>query len=355
MKAALQQKIAPSSPLPRKQELNQLAVSDSSTDPVVGQSNDVDFKSLLLNSNRAEQSKRAAIKSGDLSSAKTYDDFLEQLNRQTDQERVPKNTLDKDDFLTLFVTQLQHQDPLNPKDGAEMASQLAEFNGLEQMINVNKALERLESAEKTSQSFSYINYIGKEVTVGGGKVYLGDKIEGEVSFKPKSPTNSTTLEVRNTNGAVVATRELGPFEEGDHQLVWDGMDQNGEKLPQGIYSLSIIAKNMKEEDIPVDVSTRVNITGLNLGAEDPNFYTSLGEMHYEDLTAIGEKGFAKTNTTPQVGNDLPQGLPDLASEATNVPPPEKISSQSSPEQGQKIDSNDVREQLLRDHLQQTPQ
>ncbi len=49
--------------------------------------------------------------------------------------------LGRDDFLKLLVTQLRHQDPLNPMDATAFASQLAEFSGLEQLIQVNKSLE----------------------------------------------------------------------------------------------------------------------------------------------------------------------------------------------------------------------
>ena len=51
--------------------------------------------------------------------------------------------LGKDAFLQLLVTQLQHQDPLNPQDNGEYIAQLAQFSSLEQMTNVAKQLEEL--------------------------------------------------------------------------------------------------------------------------------------------------------------------------------------------------------------------
>lgn len=40
--------------------------------------------------------------------------------------------MNKDDFLKLFVTQLQHQDPLNPADSSEFIGQLAQLTQVEQ-------------------------------------------------------------------------------------------------------------------------------------------------------------------------------------------------------------------------------
>ncbi len=58
--------------------------------------------------------------------------------------RVPSDALaDKDAFLQLLVAQIQNQDPLNPTDGMEFLSQLAQFSELEQMIGIRSELQAL--------------------------------------------------------------------------------------------------------------------------------------------------------------------------------------------------------------------
>ena len=47
-----------------------------------------------------------------------------------------KQSLDKDAFLKLMVTQLKYQDPLDPQDNSEYVAELAQFSSLEQMTNV---------------------------------------------------------------------------------------------------------------------------------------------------------------------------------------------------------------------------
>lgn len=39
-------------------------------------------------------------------------------------------------FLQLLVSQLQNQDPLNPADGTQFVTQLAQFSQLEQMLSI---------------------------------------------------------------------------------------------------------------------------------------------------------------------------------------------------------------------------
>jgi flagellar basal-body rod modification protein FlgD len=65
------------------------------------------------------------------------------------------------DYVKLLVTQLQNQNPLEPLDNNEMASQLAQFSQLQQLETMNSSFARvLTTIERT-----YANsLIGKEVS-----------------------------------------------------------------------------------------------------------------------------------------------------------------------------------------------
>ena len=63
-----------------------------------------------------------------------------------------KKNVDRDTFLTLLVAQLKNQDPLAPQEGAEFVAQLAQFNSLEQLININDRLNQLINQQKTQQT-----------------------------------------------------------------------------------------------------------------------------------------------------------------------------------------------------------
>jgi len=49
----------------------------------------------------------------------------------------------KEAFLRLLVAQIKNQDPMNPADGIEFLSQLAQFSQLEQMLNIRSELETI--------------------------------------------------------------------------------------------------------------------------------------------------------------------------------------------------------------------
>jgi flagellar basal-body rod modification protein FlgD len=67
----------------------------------------------------------------------------------------------KDDFLKLLVTQLKHQDPMNPMEEKDFMGQMAQFSSLEQITNLVTAVDRLGFSGEMAQS---VSLIGREVT-----------------------------------------------------------------------------------------------------------------------------------------------------------------------------------------------
>ena len=58
----------------------------------------------------------------------------------------------KDAFLKLLVAQIKYQNPLNPADGVQFLSQLAQFSQLEQLININGQLTTLVASGQTTDT-----------------------------------------------------------------------------------------------------------------------------------------------------------------------------------------------------------
>lgn len=69
-------------------------------------------------------------------------------------------TLGKEDFLNLLMTQLRNQDPLNVQDDREFIAQLAQFSTLEQTTNLGVSMENLANFQQMSQA---ANLIDREV------------------------------------------------------------------------------------------------------------------------------------------------------------------------------------------------
>ncbi|MFD1705886.1 flagellar hook assembly protein FlgD [Siminovitchia sediminis] len=79
-------------------------------------------------------------------------------------ESVDNGSLGKDAFMKILFTQLQNQDPLNPMEDTEFISQMATFSSLEQLMNMNKTLERFVQSTTQANLLAYSEFVGKEVT-----------------------------------------------------------------------------------------------------------------------------------------------------------------------------------------------
>ena len=82
-----------------------------------------------------------------------YSSITDPATSGTSKKKI-NNELGKDDFLQLLVTQLQHQDPLAPMEDKDFIAQMAQFTSLEQMKNMNNAVQITQAT----------SYIGKQVT-----------------------------------------------------------------------------------------------------------------------------------------------------------------------------------------------
>jgi flagellar basal-body rod modification protein FlgD len=86
----------------------------------------------------------------------------------------PNAILGKDDFLKLLVTQLQHQDPMNPMDDKDFMGQMAQFSSLEQITNLVEATQREAFSSQMSQSVGLIghqvSWVAADGTNGSGTV-----------------------------------------------------------------------------------------------------------------------------------------------------------------------------------------
>jgi flagellar basal-body rod modification protein FlgD len=68
----------------------------------------------------------------------------------------PKQLASKETFLQLLVAQIKNQNPLNPADGVQFLSQLAQFSELEQLMdmgaNISKIAESVTAEAPESSS-----------------------------------------------------------------------------------------------------------------------------------------------------------------------------------------------------------
>ena len=326
MSGKLQSQLAPVTP-PNSFEFNKLDIADKDKIQDKDSEPKVEFRSLLQNSNADTARERLAKKSGDLSAAKTDEEFRSMLAEKANPKRAPKNTLGKDDFMKLFIAQMQSQDPLNPQDSSQMAAQMAQFNGLEQMMNVNKTLETMLQSQSTDRAVGMVDYIGKEVDIGSGMLKWNKSKLTKSAFEVDQPLANAFVEIRDSSGQVISQQDLGNLMPGEHNVKWDGKLKDGSPANAGIYHFSLIGKTVDGQETPIPIKAKVKVTGVDLKTEGGAFFTELGKIGIKDIASVGLQGFedTKTATAPAIesitrsqGNPLNQEQDDASGIANAI-------------------------------------
>jgi len=196
---------------------------------------------------------------------------LYQAQTQSHSDRLTQNTQDR--FLTMLMTQLKNQDPLNPMDNAQVTSQLAQLSTVNGINQLNNTLLALSGQLDVGQSMQAAALIGKGVLIPGDKVALGVTEDGTPETTPIGadlvrPVARMVVTVLDANGQVVRKMELGKQDAGVATLQWDGCDDAGNVAPAGKYHIKLAAFDAKDEPIPV--------TALTYGRVESVAYTSEG-------------------------------------------------------------------------------
>lgn len=180
------------------------------------------------------------------------------------------NTLGKEAFLQLLVTQMQYQDPLNPQDDTQFISQLAQFSSLEQMQNLNEAFS----------NSSALGLVGKTV-----KVTSSDN-----SGSTHEYTGVVDYVTRDSKGKTYVTIDGNSYSADDVSEVYDDMYLVSQKLPT-VEPANKEFDHSDPKDIEIDISLGKDdyaASGVALMIGDKQIDN--GYLNYKDGKLTIDKG-----------------------------------------------------------------
>ncbi len=146
--------------------------------------------------------------------------------------------IDKNAFLKLLVTQLEHQDPMDPSSPEQFAAQLAQFSSLEQLTNLNQLLtaQATANAQNTLATTTSLgaSLVGRDVLSAGNQVAVDSSGHAAVTVDVGGKGGSASLTLMDADGNVVASKSLGSVAGGRQHLSADLGN-----LAEGTYSYKV--------------------------------------------------------------------------------------------------------------------
>jgi flagellar basal-body rod modification protein FlgD len=194
--------------------------------------------------------------------------------------------MNKDDFMKLFIAQLQNQDPLAPQDASAMLNQLSQMTLVEQSYNNNTALNNLLTAQNNSTAMSSVSFIGKNVKANGNVTSFDGTSPATLQFNLSVPASSGTVTISDASGRTVRTAVLGAQASGDSTFTWDGRDNSGALLPAGAYNFAVNATSASGTAIAATTYTTGRIDGVNISNGTPMLTIGSASVALTDVLSV---------------------------------------------------------------------
>jgi flagellar basal-body rod modification protein FlgD len=182
----------------------------------------------------------ATALTNNLSSIKRYED---QLEAQKPANKTANESMGQTEFLKLFTTQLQNQNPLDPVKNEAFVAQLAQFSQLEATTNMSTSLNSMVTSMSGERMLSGAALIGKKVAVPDAPAILKNGQAVESTMNLANGADGVRFDVVNSKGESVRNHILGPQTAGNINWSWDGKDDAGNALPDGNYSIQAKVAN----------------------------------------------------------------------------------------------------------------
>ena len=205
------------------------------------------------------------------------------MNRSSTTKSVAQEAQDK--FMTLLVTQMKNQDPLNPLDNAQVTSQLAQLSTVTGIDKLNDTMTALSANYQNSQSMQAANMIGHGVVVPGSSVELKDG-KSVLGFDLPQSADTVKVLIRDSAGSVVRTLVNKNMSQGLNSLTWDGKNENGTTLTNGNYQFSVEAISGDQKLAPTSLSFGM-VSSVSIGSQGAKLSVSnVGEFSMSEVRQV---------------------------------------------------------------------
>lgn len=211
----------------------------------------------------------------------------------------------EDRFLKLLVAQMRNQDPMNPLDNAQVTSQLAQISTVRGVEQLNQSMAGLVNKLSDTSPASAVGMLGRQVMVEGSQFeWTGaeaaasdaskvDEIDTpdaskldsaskaaaapvRLGFELASDAKLLRVEILDSAGKVVATRDLANVAAGVQTFEWDGKQSDDSTAASGKYQLRVYGADANGAEVAVSPLVMARVLGITQGSSGAQLELSNG-------------------------------------------------------------------------------
>ncbi|MEL0220516.1 MAG: flagellar hook assembly protein FlgD [Deltaproteobacteria bacterium] len=197
--------------------------------------------------------------------------------------------LGKQDFLNLLMTQMSHQDPMDPMNTDSMMQQMASLGTVEQLQNLNAKTDSLLNYQEQLMRSGSAGFLGKDVEVQANEIQLMNGASAPISYELVGDADEVVLQIMNDVGDVVRQIPQEARSQGHHNVLWDGMDNEGDPLSDGTYSVNVVARTQEGAIVDTLLSKSGQVQDIRFEGGGAQIKVNNEWISTGDIQGLGDK------------------------------------------------------------------
>ena len=205
-------------------------------------------------------------------------------DREEEETDEVRDELGQEDFLELMIAQFQNQDPFDPMENGEFLGQLAQFGTVNGINEMSESFEDFSGAMKSSQALQASGLVGRTVLAESSEGVLDSEVGLNGAVELEQGAEDVVVTIENENGERMNRMSLGTQGEGRAKFQWDGLNEDGEQVEPGTYSVEAeVVRGNESESGQVLTHQNVESVTLDQGGKGVTLNTPTGGLNINDV------------------------------------------------------------------------
>jgi flagellar basal-body rod modification protein FlgD len=195
---------------------------------------------------------------------------------------------EKQVFLSILLTQLENQNPLDPVDTTEFTNQLVAYSSLEQEMTMNDNLEKVISSLDNSNALSSVSYLGANVDVDTQASVMQDD-QAQWSYALEKEAKNVTIQIVNSDKEVLAAYGAEESAAGTYDISVSNADLTSEVAEGTALYLVVVAVDADGETIKTDIVGSVTVDGVESSGDGVTLTAGSISFSVDDVVSLRMK------------------------------------------------------------------
>jgi flagellar basal-body rod modification protein FlgD len=188
-------------------------------------------------------------------------------------------------FLSLLVSELQNQDPLNATSTTDFVNQLSSYANFTEQQAINSSMTSLASSFSSLVTLNSVNYIGHTVEAKADTATLSNG-SATFGYSLSAAASKVSITVKDSSGNTVWTGS-GTGDAGTNSFTWDGKDSSGKQLADGgKYTVSITATDSAGNSVFNYSTISGTVTGIDTSTSTPSLTVDGVPVSASDIIGV---------------------------------------------------------------------